>query len=229
MDEMYEILCRYRINGNLPLLSDKPYILITHGGDTPASVDYKFLLRDPNLLHWYATNATMEDERITHIPIGVSYGKHDPILDEVMAMNIPKNKLLSTDCFAIHSWVEERTLCANAMRRNNLVMDERKSYRDYLISLKQSMFVLCPIGNGIDTFRFYEALYMGCVPIISERMNGENIKIKYPPAIHELWYAMCFSWESFKVEHLTEKLYESITQKKLEQLDFTYWNNLITK
>ena len=44
--------------------------------------------------------------------------------------------------------------------------DNKQIYSEYIESLKQHKFVLCPFGNGFDTFRTWEALYSGCIPII---------------------------------------------------------------
>jgi hypothetical protein len=44
--------------------------------------------------------------------------------------------------------------------------DNKQIYSEYIESLKQHKFVLCPFGHGFDTFRTWEALYSGCIPII---------------------------------------------------------------
>ena len=36
------------------------------------------------------------------------------------------------------------------------------------MGLAQSQFCICPRGNGIDTHRLWEALYLGCIPIVLE-------------------------------------------------------------
>jgi len=36
----------------------------------------------------------------------------------------------------------------------------------YLAKMKESGMVACPRGQGIDTYRFWEAIYMGAIPII---------------------------------------------------------------
>ena len=37
--------------------------------------------------------------------------------------------------------------------------------------LSQSKFALCPSGNGFDTHRFWQALYLGCLPV-TRRCNA---------------------------------------------------------
>lgn len=50
--------------------------------------------------------------------------------------------------------------------KNNFVISQKKKYSDYLIELGSSYFCLCMRGNGIDTHRFWESLYMNTIPVI---------------------------------------------------------------
>lgn len=38
--------------------------------------------------------------------------------------------------------------------------------RDYALELARHRFALCPPGNGIDTHRLWEALYVGTIPVV---------------------------------------------------------------
>ncbi len=40
------------------------------------------------------------------------------------------------------------------------------NYENYLKELSNCYFCLCPRGNGIDTHRFWESLYLGVIPIV---------------------------------------------------------------
>jgi hypothetical protein len=40
------------------------------------------------------------------------------------------------------------------------------SFDQYIRSLARHKFCLCPRGNGIDTHRFWEALYLDAIPVI---------------------------------------------------------------
>lgn len=40
------------------------------------------------------------------------------------------------------------------------------SHRAYLSAMRESGLVACPRGVGIDTYRFWEAIYMGAIPVI---------------------------------------------------------------
>ena len=209
-----------------------PYVLISHEGDVPAD-EYTYVLSDPNLIHWYATNSGIKDGRVTAIPVGIEYRlpvKHDLLFNAILGIKQDRSHRVSTDCFALHTWVEERQRCLKALERNGLKMDGRKDYSNYLLSLKKCMFVPCPIGNGIDTFRVWEALYMGCVPIMTTHINEQHIKVKQYEELfyHQLPIYFIDSWDAFRLDDYTPELYNSIMENSsLETLDFDYWKKLI--
>jgi len=58
---------------------------------------------------------------------------------------------------------------------------DRLSPKDYSALMQQYQFVLCPRGNGVDTHRFWEALYRGAVPIVIESKWSRGIRhLKLP-------------------------------------------------
>ena len=52
----------------------------------------------------------------------------------------------------------------------------------YLRKMAEANFVVCPEGNGIDTHRIWEALYMGSIPIIKRNRNIEPL-LRYLPIL----------------------------------------------
>lgn len=63
-----------------------------------------------------------------------------------------------------------------------------KDYSDILLS---TMFVPCPRGQNVETFRFYEALEHGCVPILvrEDDDNGwiANVTAHLPVVVFQSW------------------------------------------
>ena len=45
---------------------------------------------------------------------------------------------------------------------------EQLSEKEYIDLLLDSIFCPCPGGNNIETYRFYEALECGCIPVYTE-------------------------------------------------------------
>ena len=49
---------------------------------------------------------------------------------------------------------------------SNLTYKEKISKDEYLESLNNHRFVLCPWGNGLDSHRIWETLYAESIPLI---------------------------------------------------------------
>ena len=83
-------------------------------------------------------------------------------------------------------------------------------YQEYMNIMNDTIFVPCPAGNNPETFRHYEALEIGCIPIILDRTNQI-------PFIMEQQNLM-----SSKSNH-TEYDYEyDINKEKEKYYDFLY-------
>ena len=87
------------------------------------------------------------------------------------------------------------------------------------------MFVICPEGNGIDTHRMWEALYLRTIPIIKKNKISNYIKkAKIPVLILNKWSDL----SKFDEKQL-KKFYFS--KKKLfnnRYLFQDYWKKRIT-
>jgi len=88
-----------------------------------------------------------------------------------------------------------------ALRRQGFVEFPRfKSYSEYLTYLCNTKYLLCPNGNTTaDTYRLYEALVCGCIPITEKTCFIDYIKTlfsnhRYPRCplnSYQSWYNAC--------------------------------------
>ena len=127
-----------------------------------------------------------------------------------------------------YNYFREKSFVTNEYERLKIFMDNkdnnRQFYNEYIISLKKHKFLLCPFGNGFDTFRCWEALYAGCIPII-------------PYARALKYYADLPVYIIHKKEDVTEqslnKKYDEIQENlkknvyNLDKLNIDYWKKVI--
>ena len=96
-------------------------------------------------------------------------------------------------------------------------MEGRKKY---LIDITKSIFVLCPRGNGIDTHRMWETLYMGSIPIVL-----------YSDAFASfigLPILFINDWKEINENFLREKIVEIKSRKWFfDKLYLDYWMKLL--
>jgi hypothetical protein len=118
------------------------------------------LLENPLLIEWRAQNVCTEHPKLKHIPIGLedTQSKLDfceKYSDELK--QIPKMEKVYTN-FSPDT---------NPHERENFVSHSQKTdFETYMKDMARYKYVLCPMGNGIDTHRFWEAQVCGCIPIV---------------------------------------------------------------
>ena len=108
------------------------------------------------------------------------------------------------------------------------IADETKGWNSFFYRriLLKYMFVVCPEGNGIDTHRMWEALYLKTIPIIKKNRISKFIKkANIPVLILDKWTDL----SKFNEKKL-EKLY--ISKKRLfssKYLFQDYWKKIFYK
>jgi hypothetical protein len=81
-------------------------------------------------------------------------------------------------------------------------------------------FMACPEGNGIDTHRTWECLYIGCIPVMKRSV--------FTSFFEHLPICFVNNWEEI-TEDFLNKEYERISKIPWgrQELSFEYWKNKI--
>ena len=95
---------------------------------------------------------------------------------------------------------------------------------DYLKNCRKSNFVLCPVGNGVDTHRIWETLYVGGIPIIKSHTVLNKLVIDLPVLVIS-------DWNQIKNRNFLERSYEELKRGVYDysKLSSTYWINKFCK
>lgn len=117
----------------------------------------------------------------------------------------------------------------NRLPRQFRVIQEIPEFSDsariqYLRNCRTSSFVLCPEGNGVDTHRLWETLYMGGIPIVKK-----NPMIT--PLVEGLPVVQVDSWHQIENIEFLEKEWQrlELLQWDKNRLKISYWHNLILR
>jgi hypothetical protein len=205
------------------------FIIITHNSDV--NVDDKLSLLIPdNVIKWYAQNVDVINDRIESIPIGLENKKWHPNLKKEEKIrniiNIKKNEMnwLYIN-HNINTNSVERQKPYDLLSKFNWVTvfkgKNGQNFDDYLFSLYNHKFMLCPNGNGIDTHRLWESLYVNTIPIVKRGIN-----VNY---YNDLPICFVNDWEDINMNYLYEQYDFIIKNKKnnFNKLDFSYWKKKI--
>lgn len=149
------------------------YVLYTHNSDHSFDASHQRLLDSRVIARIYAQNIDYPtyNNKLHFLPIGLanSMWRHGDVatLYTNMRKCYTNAKTKSLYVNINPSTFGYRRTVLDVIRQSQLYpLTESKDYPGYLEDLSHHRFCLCLRGNGLDTHRFWEALYLGVVPVI---------------------------------------------------------------
>lgn len=221
---------------------NKKIILIT--GNSDYSITNEIVKHCPtNVEKWYAINAESDLPVVEGIPLGLDnsieckvdghgYVWDHAIIKPSILFDVCNKKV---DCtHYIYANFTENThpsrkqvasICKSlsyiTCEINQVHQDmNSKDYRLYTHNILKHKMVVCPRGNGVDTHRLWETLYLNRIPIIQK-----NPAMKW---FKELPIIFLDDWEQLKNKDLLEKKYFEVINNDKRMLDFSFWKTKIT-
>jgi hypothetical protein len=193
-----------------PQLATPPSVLITHNSDGEISPRHaRWLDREGiGVSYWLAQNATVSHPRLHPVPIGIanSMWPHGDIRALARAMRRAgrsRREPLSLFTQFSASTHPSRSVAAEALRANfpagSIDSTPSLRWRQYLELLASHQFSACPRGNGIDTHRIWESLYLGVVPVVERTELSEHWRACGLPLV------LVDSWSEVTPERLSHE------------------------
>lgn len=218
---------------NLPLMvsllsnTNKIVDIITHDSDYEIN-EYVFSrLYTPNIRRWWGVNVNYIHPNLKSIPLGIGnpYVLETPREEDFLSATDDRidGKLLYIN-HRVETYPDERRQPYELFSTNNWITveepEKKGNFHRYMKSLSEHKFMLCPRGNGIDTYRFWECLYMGVIPIVKRCINVD-FYADLPILVIENY--------SDITKEMLETKYSEITSRSwnTEKLTCDYWINTI--
>jgi len=186
-------------------LFKNPFTLVTHNSDYNISENEMSsnILDNPKIIHWYAQNVCINHPKLKFIPIGIAnrQWQHGSLFVEFYkGLNV--DSLISNKTydvyfnFQISTNSSKRQPCYDALSQKLKFLPGISAF-DNFARLSKYKFCICPEGNGADTHRLWEALYLKCVPIV---LNSPFIRIIQSQT--NIPMVVLTSWDEFCIEDL---------------------------
>ena len=236
--EFFEKISRGKSNivfsslDSFPLKKDyskyKKKIWVFHNSDETFDLNAKKKLDYFNPKKCFSQNLIINKKNYHFIPIGLENSKFHNNGDIKDFLRLRKVKLEKKPriLFGFKNTNPKRVQLKHQFKKLKIT-DETTGWNSFFYRriLLNYMFVICPEGNGIDTHRMWEALYLKTIPIIKKNMISNFIKkAKIPVLILNKWSDL----SKFDEKQL-QKFYFS--KKKLfnnRYLFQDYWKKRIT-
>ena len=202
---------------------DKKVRIITHNADTNIT-----FLPPENVTKWYAQNVAIKDDRIISIPIGLENSRWYPEKKIKMQGILKRPKKYKNMLYVnqnVNTNPDKRAALYEMFEGAPYVTVERgmngQNIDHYLQMIYNHPFVICPEGNGIDTHRTWECLYLNTIPIEKRNINNQ--------AFTDLPILFVDDWNEITEKFLHDS-FMAMTERywKMNMLKFSYWKRLIT-
>ena len=196
-------------------------------------------IESSNLIHWFSQNCVLTSHpKLSQIPIGLDYHtmaerdhewgpKTTPLNQEKLLQTVAlKAKPLDERICKAYSnfqflmttkFGSDRIDAINQVPKDLVFYEPIKIKRlNTWVSQSKYAFVLSPHGNGLDCHRTWEALALGCIPIV-KTSPLDSLYDDLPILIVKEW--------SDVTQELLNKIIEEYKTKQfnLEKLKLNYW------
>lgn len=202
-----------------------PFILISHNSDYNIldCQSIRRIIECPNLIKLYGQNVNFNHEKIKFLPIGIAnrmWEHGNPLIFEDLVFKRKSRKVYMS--FKIETNKSARESCHNILK-NKVPFLPFMEPKENISKLQKYEFSICPEGNGLDTHRLWESLFVKTVPILLKSRFIEKIKKKTG-----LPMVLLNSWAEFDVDKLPD--YESFDFNPCSTyLSMEYYSKLLQK
>jgi len=234
----------YFANQILPKIQHA-FILVSGDSDLPINpstlgLELENLLANPLLIAWHAQNRDFDHLKLHSLPIGINLhnlwsnplqwggGFILPTLQELQLQTISENapSFLNREQKIFCNWHfsidrADRKDCLERIDKTTCFFQpEPRPMVETWEMQSQYQFVLSPHGAGLDCHRTWEALLLGCIPIVkTAKINDlfENLPV-----------IVINNWADIN-QHFLENAAQDVMQKTygLEKLYMRYWKSKI--
>lgn len=188
-----DVVAKAHIKRLLQLFTDKELHLFMHNSDGVFTQDDYDLFDIKGVCCIYSQNIVCPLDRPTLYPLPIgqansqwAHGNRAILLKHINSLPLEKTNHIYFN-FNVRTNKQKRSVCYEAMIKQGIPNVPNLPYNEYLQLLKTYKFAICPEGNGPDTHRFWECIYLQVVPICIENTITKYFSKWYPIILVQSW------------------------------------------
>lgn len=162
-----------------PTIYNSKYTLVIGNSDENIDERYRHIFDNPNIKEAYCQNLLIEHPKCHILPIGQANRQwphgNSNLMEHMIKRKIPKTNHIY-NWFKIQTNYPERMHCLMAITQKGIPFMSQKDFPEYLSDIASYKYCICPPGNGVDTHRFWECIYLGVIPIVISNPFNERLK-----------------------------------------------------
>lgn len=236
---------------------NKKIILLTGNSDYPITEDH-VRLAPKNLVRLYGQNVLCDDPRFVPVPMGlessvvcrrgidhgVYYDRSKDLQDLLISYTDEQKNVSQAENFIYSNFsvrtnpIHRQAVHDFAQNIDFITCGERKSVPDFHQSILNHKITLCPAGNGVDTHRLWEVLYLNRIPltILADQNARQGSSAIFPNNQEYAIYKKLYSQlpiiildriEDLQNKNLIENLYNEVKDRPTTLAYFSNWRKII--
>jgi len=175
-----------------------PFILVSHNEDANIDERYLDIICNSKVIKMHCQNPLIKHEKMYFLPIGFANG-HWPhgntdIVKKILSEPYKPSQINHDNkvddvyfFFTVNTNSVTRMDCYNKLLSKGLKWDKVRDYEDYLRTLREHKYAVCPEGNGADCHRIWECILLGVIPIVKNGGFSQILKEHYKIVILDDW------------------------------------------
>lgn len=225
----------YFLNVIAPKVSE-PFCMVTHCGDLPVTESlFTAAASFPLMVRWYGQNIDCPpNPRLQSIPIGLENDFHNPTVHKRHKLrDAARNSFFDVPSKLAYMnfsfWTSRvyRLECFNCLHEKSWVTNDcheavkQDQYDHWISQVRDHHYVICPRGNGIDTHRLWETLYLGRIPVVLKCPNTKYYE--------DLPILQVNSWNELNETYLRDRIdyFSNSNNFNMNKLKFSWWKTFI--
>jgi len=238
-------------NGDLDIPCPKPEFYLQD--DFPYSEEYQSLLEnteyeqlvDMSILQEFSDDVKVFCHAVTRsapglhmIPLGRDWKGLQNIAHQRRVLSEDRNILCYYNCsmppVSVHwygrirahiaeSCLQKPFVTCKNLRENRVRTLDFATFDSYHSDLSHAEFMICPRGCGADTYRMWDCLYLGCIPVVV-KYDGYKEMEDLPILFVDSWRDFLRLDEKFLLKARNQMLDKEYNYDKLK---FSWWENRI--
>jgi hypothetical protein len=205
----------------------KPCVIVTHNSDL--RVTERLWYKKPDTVQkWYAINVVTRQYGLIPIPLGTEnmrspgYSGNMGVIERILATRTRDYQNLAYVNFNPKTNPDEREPILDLHAGKSWVthVGYGNSFEQTMRDTRSHKFVFAPPGNGMDTHRMWESVYLGTIPIVKRSVHTE--------AFQDLPILIVDQWDEVTRDML-ETVWNDYSRREwnMEKATLRYWRQRV--
>jgi hypothetical protein len=197
----------------------KDLVLITSQSDI--AVDKKLYSKKPkSVITWFAVNVVHQAVDLIPLPLGVNnsyvlkFPQEDDFIKNGQDLNQKQEKFYLNFNMNTNPFHRLHTILSMAFKKDTVIKPANISKTEYLDDLGKYRYIICPLGNGFDSHRIWEAIYSNSIGVVKKHPAFQTFE--------DLPLIQISNFININIESLSND-----HMKDLRKADFGYWKKVL--